>query len=241
MFSGGVDSTLVASLLLEEYSLVHLITFDYGAELFIGNSRKSADALRRIYGAERVKHTMIDIRDWWLKAQIRNAKRFNLVCMSCKFVMHTRAIVYCLENEIYIHSDGSMREQSQHPEQMSTTLQALRSYYSEYSIDFTNPAYEFTTEEEDRRLAEIGLNFGRRLRISGAKGSHVHRQPFCLFAFFDVLFSDNPFFPHSKEAVLAHLRGNLNWGRELIANYFENKGEDLEQILSRRKRRYQRE
>jgi len=235
MFSGGVDSTLVACLLLDKFDAVHLITFDYGADLFLRNARKSARRLIDLFGPERVRHDFVNIRKWWLASQVRNARQFNLVCMSCKLIMHTRSICYCLENDIFAHSDGSIREQGQHPEQMEGTLKILHDYYNDYYIDFTSPAYEFSTEAEDSRLAELGIDFGARVRVPGAKGSHIHKQPFCLFAFFDVLFSDNPFYPHSQEDVLEHLRKNLPWAKNLIDSYFEDKGLDLSKILSKRR------
>ena len=230
MFSGGVDSTLVACILLDKFDAVHLITFDYGADLFLRYAR-----LIDLFGPERVRHDFVNIRKWWLASQVRNARQFNLVCMSCKLIMHTRSICYCLENDIFAHSDGSIREQGQHPEQMEGTLKILHDYYNDYYIDFTSPAYEFSTEAEDSRLAELGIDFGARVRVPGAKGSHIHKQPFCLFAFFDVLFSDNPFYPHSQEDVLEHLRKNLPWAKNLIDSYFEDKGLDLSKILSKRR------
>lgn len=236
MFSGGVDSTLVACLLLEEFDAVHLITFDYGADLFLKNSRKTAQRVIDIFGEDRVKYSLLNIRKWWLESQVRNARQFNLVCMSCKLVMHTRTICYCLENGIYYHSDGSMREQGQHPEQMEGTLTMLRDYYSDYCVSFTSPAYNFSTEAEDEKLAQLGINFGSRVRVPGAKGSHIHKQPFCLFAFFDVLFSDNPFYPHKQEDVFAHLEKNLPWARQLIADYFSEKGIDLNALLEHRRK-----
>jgi len=241
MYSGGVDSTLVACLLLEKFDVVHLITFDYGADLFLSNARRSAKRVIDLFGQDRVKHDLLNIRKWWLASQIKNARQFNLVCMSCKLIMHTRTICYCLENDIYAHSDGSMREQGQHPEQMEGTLKVLHNYYKDYYIDFTNPAYEFSTEAEDTKLAQLGIDFGTRVRVPGAKGSHIHKQPFCLFAFFDVLFSDNPFYPHKQEDVLKHLEKNLPWARTLIADYFREKGIDLSSLLERRRRQLQEE
>ncbi|MBN1592780.1 MAG: 7-cyano-7-deazaguanine synthase [Candidatus Coatesbacteria bacterium] len=237
MFSGGVDSTLVACLLLEKFDAVHLITFDYGADLFLKNARKSAQRVINVFGEDRVRFDLINIRKWWLASQVRNAKQFNLVCMSCKLIMHTRAICYCLENDITAHSDGSIREQGQHPEQMEGTLKVLSDYYREYDIDFTSPAYDFSTEAEDEKLADLGIDFGTRVRVPGAKGSHIHKQPFCLFAFFDVLFSDNPFYPHQQEDVFKHLEKNLQWAKTLIVEFFKEKGLDLDEVLKQRRQR----
>ncbi len=240
MYSGGVDSTLVACLLLEKYDTVHLMTFDYGADLFLRNARKSAQRVIDLFGEDRVRYNLINIRKWWLASQVRNARQFNLVCMSCKLIMHTRAICYCLENDIHAHSDGSMREQGQHPEQMEGTLKVLNDYYGEYGIDFTSPAYEFSTEAEDKKMAELGIDYGTRVRVPGAKGSHIHKQPFCLFAFFDVLFSDNPFYPHKQDDVFNHLKKNLPWARTLIADYFRDKRLELSEILEERKQQLDR-
>jgi hypothetical protein len=240
IYSGGVNSTLVACLLLEN-DVVHLMTFDYGADLFLRNARKSAQRVIGLFGQDRVKHDLVNIRKRRLPSQVKNARQFNLVCTSCKLIMHTRTICYCLENDICAHSDGSMREQGQHPEQMEGTLKVLHFYYKDYYIDLTNPAYEFSTEAEDTKLAQLGIDFGKRVRVPGARGSHIHKQPFCLFAFFDVLFSDNPFYPHKQEDVLAHLEKNLPWARTLIVDYFREKEMNLADLLERRKQHIQAE
>ncbi len=238
MFSGGVDSTLVAALMLERYKDVFLITFDYGADLFISRSSQSVVGLRRRFGLERVHHNVLDIEKWWIETQIKNAKRFNLVCMTCKFIMHTRAICFCLENGIYLSSDGSMREQGQHPEQMEGSLRVLADYYREFAIKFTSPVYDLKQEEEDKLLEDLGISMGKRLKIGNVKGSHVHRQALCLFAFFDVLFSNNKYFPHKEERVIEHLKDDLDTGRRLINEYFTYKGIDLHSLMEERERVY---
>jgi hypothetical protein len=238
MFSGGVDSTLVAALMLEKFKDVFLITFEYGAELFIGRSSLSVVGLRKRFGLERVHHNIVGIEKWWRENQIRHAREFNLVCMTCKFIMHTRAICYCLENGIFFSSDGSIKEQGQHPEQMVGSLKILTDYYREYTVNFTSPVYELSQEEEDSRLEGMGINMGKRLTVGDAKGSHVHRQALCLFAFFDVLFSNNKYFPIQEEKVIEHLKNDLSTGRSLINEYFAGKGIDLGRLLKERERVY---
>lgn len=238
MFTGGVDSTLAAALLLEEYDQVYLVTYDYGAELFMKNCEKSLNQLIEAYGKEKIHHEYIKVEKWWRDIQIRNASQFNLVCMSCKFIMHTRTVCYCLENGIFASSDGSIHEQSQHPEQMGEVLKIMKNYYKSYFIDFTTPAYTYTKSAEDTKLASIGINMGKRFSIGEAKGSHIHRQPMCLFAFFDVLFSDNPFFPHKEEKVVEMLGNNLDYGHNLIKEYFRQKELDIQEIVREREKAY---
>jgi len=113
-------------------------------------------------------------------------------------------------------------------------LKVLKGLYNHYFIHFSTPAYKYTGTAEDKKLETLGISMGKRFKIGDKKGSHVHRQPLCLFSFFDILFSDNPFFPHKEERVIEMLNNSLDYGHSLIQGYFREKGIDLLEVLHER-------
>ncbi|MEE2827948.1 MAG: 7-cyano-7-deazaguanine synthase [Myxococcota bacterium] len=172
LFSGGTDSTLAAAQMLDECERVTLLTFDPGYLLFIEKTRVHARKLQEKYGADRVDHQIIDIRDF-VKSILGSEVRgdlgeygFNmtsLVCLGCRLSMHAFAITWCLENEVPYLVDGSIRAQSTIPEQMESVIRRNRRMYSEeYGIHHFSPIYE--ESESDRCLEELGIADKRRLK-----------------------------------------------------------------------------
>jgi len=165
LFSGGTDSTLAAVLMLEEGRDVTLLTFNPGFVLFLDNCRNNATRLQDRYGAERVRHEMLDNAAatrrvlWGDRARDAREYGFNmsaLVCLGCRLAMHARAIIYCLEHSIPYLVDGSIADQSTVPEQLPSVLARHREFYrEEFGIHHRSPIYD--ESRSDRRLEEMGV------------------------------------------------------------------------------------
>ncbi len=172
MFSGGTDSTLAGALMLEEGRDVHLLTFNPGFVLFLGNSRNNARRLQEVYGADRVVHKIIDnaapTREifWSTLPQDLLTYGFNmnaLMCLGCRMAMHTGAVIYCLEHEVPYLVDGSIEDQSTIPEQLQSTLTRHRKFYREtFGLHHRSPIYD--ESRSDNRLAAMGMEDQRNLK-----------------------------------------------------------------------------
>jgi hypothetical protein len=172
LFSGGTDSTLAAAQILEDCDRVTLLTFDPGYLYFLKNTRVHAEKLAAKFGADRVEHKIIDIREFVKQILGSDVKGdlgeygFNmtsLVCLGCRLSMHAYAIVWCIQNQVPYLVDGSIRAQSTIPEQMESVIRRNRRFYSEkYGIHHFSPIYE--ESESDRRLEELGIADKRRLK-----------------------------------------------------------------------------
>lgn len=165
LFSGGTDSTLAAVLMLEEGRDVTLLTFNPGFVMFIDNCRDNARRLQDRYGADRVRHEMLDNTEptrrvlWGDTGRDLREYGFNmsaLVCLGCRMAMHARAIIHCLQNGIPYLVDGSIADQSTVPEQLPSVLARHRGYYlEEFGIHHRSPIYD--ESRSDRRLEEMGV------------------------------------------------------------------------------------
>ncbi len=172
MFSGGTDSTLAAALMLEEGRDVHLLTFNPGFVLFIGNSRYNAGRLKEVYGDHRVTHAIMNnvanTKEILWNEIKHDLKEFGfnmnaLVCLGCRMAMHTGAVIYCLENGIPYLVDGSIADQSTIPEQLQSTLERHREFYREtFGMHHRSPIYD--EARSDNRLAQMGMEDQRDLK-----------------------------------------------------------------------------
>jgi len=172
LFSGGTDSTLAAVLMLDEGRDVSLLTFNPGFVLFLDNSRDNASRLQDLYGADRVRHLLLDNSEptrrvlWGDAGQDMREYGFNmsaLVCLGCRMAMHARAIIHCLENGIPYLVDGSIADQSTVPEQLPSVLARHRDFYrEEFGIHHRSPIYD--ESRSDRRLEQMGIPGQKNLK-----------------------------------------------------------------------------
>lgn len=236
LFSGGLDSTLTASILAKSYDRIHLLTYDHGLQLwFMGRSRIHAQELESIYGTDRIVHSIIDNAE--LSSKIRkgfwqdlkvycDGTAPSIICMGCKLAMHARTIVYDLEHGIGHAADGSTRVQSDHAEQMSGVLGVIKGLYEEHGIAFTTPVYDYgSREDERRRLTELGISLG-------LKTGDLHKtvQPFCWPGAFYIV-------PHllalpREEDMARYVRDKLPVCREFIREYFDKRGQQVDELVA---------
>jgi len=197
-FSGGTDSTATGILALNNHDRVHLLTFDRGIKYGMGQidkTRKRAKELIQKYGRDRFAHQVIYIGDIFQKLflddftedlKFYKTHLMALVCSSCRIAMHTKAILYNLENLIPDIIDGSNQEQAF--EQMPELLQEYALFDREFGINYANPIFCFGDKNKRQEIIfEAGLSKNRDFKYAMLGGTSdgimFHpSQPACVFS-----------------------------------------------------------
>jgi hypothetical protein len=83
----------------------------------------------------------------------------NLVCVACKVAMHTRAIIYCIENFIPHLVTGYAQRQEYYPEQTPVFMEKIADFSSSFGVRTYFPLYEDLEDEMVTRhlLEDFGL------------------------------------------------------------------------------------
>ncbi len=94
----------------------------------------------------------------WLDRYEELMPRFNgknLVCVACKLAMHTRAIIYCVQNYVPLFLAGYAKKQSFFPEQTRVFMELVSGLSEKFGIRTAFPLYEeFNSELVSRHLLE---------------------------------------------------------------------------------------
>ena len=136
MFSGGVDSTMAAVLLSKKYDKVHLLTYNNGyGHIFLKTTKKRVNELSKKFGNKFV-YSLSSTKDLFENITVNNvANEFKehksgfVWCMGCKLAMHTKSIIYNLENGIRDIADGSSKSTENMIEQKPFSLALIKSIY----------------------------------------------------------------------------------------------------------------
>jgi len=193
LFSGGVDSTLAAVLLVEKFDRVRLVTYNHGwrsGHFSLNRSRRRAREVRRKLGADRISFDYVHMgplfRRFVTATLLDDYRRFrsNTCCVGCKLAMHARTVLYNLRRGIGHVADGSTADQAFHAEQLSGVLAGVRCLYAHYGIEYANPGFDLDLDRRKARLIEAGFK---------PKGI----QPRCLIGAYD-------FFIHTPLHVAHH-------------------------------------
>nr|MBU1328930.1 hypothetical protein [Candidatus Omnitrophota bacterium] len=182
MFSGGVDSTIAAINLSKRYHKVHLLTYCNGhGHYHMEKSKKRAEELKDKFGDSFI-HNSISIEGLFKKMVLDtlledyNEYKSGLIwCMGCKMTMHTRSIVYNLENNVKFMADGSSQDTSEMVEQMIVSISMINMFYKKYGIDYSVPVYEQSRDEKRKILKELRFNMGIPI-----KDRYLGIQPKCI-------------------------------------------------------------
>ena len=170
MFSGGLDSTTAAINLARDYDKVHLLTYYNGyGHFYIKNSQKRAKELsRKISG--KFTHSIISIEDLFKEIVINKLpedyleyKSGFIWCLGCKMCMHTRSIIYNLQNNIRFMADGSSADSDEMVEQMALSVSLIAMFYEKYQINYFVPVYKQTRKEKIKVLKELNFRMGLQI------------------------------------------------------------------------------
>ncbi|MBN2055206.1 hypothetical protein JW905_09810 [bacterium] len=236
-YSGGLDSTAVGLIMGRRFDgTVHLWTLDHRlGHLFVKWSHKHAEDLARVFGDERVFHTINDITDVFAKITLRSLpgdlRRYGhfIWCLGCQLSMVTKLIIYNLERRIpraFLCSSlgGEYAVMS-----MRSTIREKKRIYLNYGIRFSTPLIEekIDKSEERRLLQEAGIWVGMRFR----RGVHGV-QPICLPGLQhigDVLFDWHT--TYDPEKVAAYIRSREPLMDRYIREHFTGKGKDVDLMV----------
>ena len=262
MFSGGIDSLLASVVLLEKYDKVHLITFDKGyLEFGVKNNAPNVERLRATYGVDRIGHEVVDIKDIVKRISVskvlKDRKKYNIEtrwCVGCRVGMQTGGMIYALEHDLIGYADGSNREQIPSDANLTGTAEnypsivnRTKAFAMEYAVHFITPTYEYGSRENRRtKLKELGfdidfLSMDHSKKISGMMTKEVMQrsQPMC-FSGWLIHWKRNllgkPVEQNESMTVDYVAQKQQTIVREVVRDYFKDKGIDVDALVENRKK-----
>lgn len=161
IYSGGTDSTCVASLLAEEFDEIHLLTF---FESGTANSPQPSENIRRLrlhYPKVKFINQFIStdhiVRKLYSQNFFSNLLRHQFISLCgpglSSLSWQIRTIIYCKENNIDLVADGVTQEWLHFPGHMDSVLNQYKDLYTSYGIDYQNPVREWPVPP-DRQMIE---------------------------------------------------------------------------------------
>ncbi len=209
MFSGGVDSTVAAVKLLDDFDRVHLLTFSngYGHYAF-GRTRRRVRELderypgRFIHFEASIKSMFEEVCLTTIQADYKEYGSAFMWCMGCKLSMHARSIIYCRQNGIAMMSDGSASDSEAMVEQMLLSVSMVYWLYEAWGIEYFVPVYHIGRDDKRRMLRDGGYHLGIPVldRYLGIQPSCVPGE---LYYLPYILFNKTP--GHEEETVARYI------------------------------------
>ena len=162
LFSGGVDSTAVASFYLRKGYKVQLITFNNGAQKGLEKPEHKANIIAERFG-EQCSWKLLECTSLFHEIAIENLeediRKFgNLICCGCKLAMLSEAVIYCKKHGIKTIADGFERGQIYYPEQTPEYIGVAGSFAKQYNISYLHPIYEMNSKQIEDLILGAGLS-----------------------------------------------------------------------------------
>lgn len=165
LFSGGIDCSLVTLLLRKEGYNVHLLHYEHGASISNSLHRIRFKELESVVGTDRISLQEVSHRGLFRKLALANIEedfskyKTNMICLGCRLAMHVQTIIYCLQNDIHMVADGSVKYQSDFPEQNGVALDIFKSLYQEYGIEYKTMLADVDSAKEVKyKLLDNGIS-----------------------------------------------------------------------------------
>lgn len=201
LFSGGLDSTAVASQYLVEGKTVELLTFMNGAQKWLNLAERKAEMIVQVY-PNQCSSLILDCTYLFHELAIasleEDVKNYgNLICVGCKFAMLAEVIVYCRMKNISVLADGFRRAQNYYPEQTPQFINIASELASSYGISYIHPLYDC----DDCSTEDIALS------------ASIPTSPMQAYCLFERNHVGDPSF------VSAYLQGKLS----NVRNYIERR------------------
>lgn len=180
LFSGGTDSLALYAMsftgshnTVPKSERIHLLNMLNGMSRFPQFTKNRFDTAKNILESHSVKEKTPEsifveldsgrlFQGLWLDRYeelmpLYNGK--NLVCVACKAAMHTKAIIYCIENCVELLMAGYTKKQSYYPEQTPAFMDAMGLFSEKLGIRTIYPVFEDFSEEYISRhfLEDNGL------------------------------------------------------------------------------------
>lgn len=234
LYSGGSDSTLVAARLTEKCEEIHLLSYIYSGVVNSERSTVNVARLRERFKSHKFVHHIINL-DKFLQEMLygnylKDLAKYRLFMLSycpiCAFIMHTRTLVYCLENEIYNVCDGANRQRGRsYPHQVQRVMAEYKKFYAEYGISYSSPIYD-ESPDTDHILFEMGLYPVRNVKSNPEENAKVEATCHLKVLYHTV--SQGYYFlihGHDKyeDLTIRYYRDKWNSLKRLIDDYLSDK------------------
>jgi len=220
MYSGGLDSTLLAAMLAGKFRRMFLVTYDLPYTVGLDNCRKNIEKIKKVDPNCEVTHHIIDLAgtrkiffDDFYADYFKYCKGGapGIICFSCRMAMLIESIKFCLQNGIGHLAVGNTKVQANKAHSFPGIVKRFADFMARYGIVYTNPVYGVESrEKEEELLKEFGMDVGKNIGLSS-----VTNQPRCLLGIYSTLW----------------LLGNPLVEKDMI-EYFEDKVPLMERYLS---------
>jgi predicted subunit of tRNA(5-methylaminomethyl-2-thiouridylate) methyltransferase len=165
LFTGGRDSSLVASLEALQGNEVHLLTCNSGIGIGSELSQIRVEQLMERFPENIVGRTYLPTYGLFRSVAIENLEDdfrrwgINLVLLGDKLAIHAAATVYCIQNGIDRIVDGCVGYQEDLAEQKEVALELLKDFEKKYGIEYESPIYNYGSKDDVKyALLTLGLS-----------------------------------------------------------------------------------
>ncbi|MFC1667483.1 hypothetical protein ACFL0P_06470 [Candidatus Omnitrophota bacterium] len=192
MYSGGLDSTLLAAILVKKFQRVFLVTYDLPYTIGLSNVFKNIKKLKKINPDCHLTHHIIDLAgtrklffDDFYDDFFTYCKGGapGIICFSCRMAMLMESVKFCLQNKIGNLAIGNTKVQANKAHSFPCNVKRFSDFMAKYNIIYTNDTYEIETrEKEENLLKDYGIDVGKNIGLSS-----VTNQPRCALGVYSTL------------------------------------------------------
>lgn len=227
-YSGGTDSTCVVCLKANEFEKIHLVSYKRFGIFQTKNIETNVEKLNKMFGKDKFVRKIMDINNLYkfvvYNDYFYNLKKFGFfnlaVCGLCKMAMHTRTIIYCLENNIDTVFDGANKFAGNKlaTDQIKEYIDVINDLYSKFNISYSAPVYDMAAPQHITWQLKLGMDKGKDNNNEITTGMLLKK-----LGFFD---SDN--LKGTKQDKNMQARCFQQFMSNIALNYYyiEEKGED---------------